>query len=506
MNDKPPLLTEYERLRDGTNAQRRGYDLQGLVGRLLGSYHFKVETKSGAARPRQVDLFATRGDTAYLIETKWRRDKATVDDVDSLYTRLEAVPANVTGVLVSHAGFTDGVLDQVQKKSSRPVILISGKELEESLQGDGDFLGLLRRKADALLVHRKVLVDVEVRRSRRRAAAAIDPSGFPSSDRIFVMTDGTRSKWLQCAGSFDRFTFTPELEDIDWVPGGGFGVTLDVQLPIMNEKDFIELLHQLSKMGWVTPKGCWGIQQAAAVWHGFGADGLVEALQAWKRRYKGLETHHTEELCYADVCEDGFYTMVAQFSADERRLVWRVEIAFQLRGVPIDTGSYRELMDHFGESYPVYFRPRDEKSRTWGRPPQRSKLPVVTPLAYVVDTEMTVPGDEEDEWVAGIVVQNPYFDGRRRSKRPPEWVPDTVSRSDYLVCALRSWHQLNNPKSVYELWEFESAWTSDGLVVRALVDWQSEPDDDVPVIGLPVDVPPKSVVRSGKSRVKKPPR
>ena len=290
-----------------------------------------------------------------------------------------------------------------------------------------------------------------------------------------------------------------EQQDIDWVAGDGLGVTLDVQLPVQEQREFFDLLHQMARMGWVTPKGCWSIQQATAVWHGFGADALIPVLRGWERRYDGLETHHTEELCYSDECEDGFYTLVAQFSADKRRIVWRVELSFQLRGIPLDTGPYRELCAHFGLSDPVYFRPRSERSRTWGRPPRTSELPVVKPLAYVVALETLVPGDD-DEWAAGIVVANPFFDTKSRSGRLQEWVPATVGGSQYLVCALRSWHVLENPKSVYELRDFESAWTSDALVVRALADWQSEPDDDVPTLTFKIGYEPDVAVQPRRRR------
>lgn len=474
MNDASPLLGEYHRLRDRTSAQRRGYELQALVGRILGSSHFKVETKSRAARPRQVDLFASRGDTVYLIETKWRQKKADVDDVDSLYTRLDAVPSHVIGLLVSHAGFTAPVLDRVRERSARPVVLVTGKELEAALEWDGDFVGLLRQKANSLLVHREVLVDVDVRPSRRARRPRVRASDLPSSDRVVVLPDGTRPRWLACRGGFGVFTFVPELEDIDWVPASGLGVTLDIPLPVQDQATFLTLLSQLAKMGWVTSKGCWSIQQATANWHGFGADALVEALQSWKERYEGLETHHTEELCYTDECEDGFYTLVAQVSADSHRLVWWVELSFQLRGIPLDPGRYRELGTHFGLSDSVYFRPRSEKSciREW----PTGSSPEVKPLASIVLLENLLSGDDR-EWVAGIVVENPFSEGETRARPHPKWVPDKVFDSEYLVCALRSWHRLNQPKSVYEFWGFEWARTSDALVVRAVVDWQDEPDD-----------------------------
>jgi hypothetical protein len=498
VSDASLLLREYERLRDHTSPQRRGYDLQALVGSVLGRSHFKVETKPRAARPRQVDLFASRGDTVYLIETKWRKDKADIDDVDSLYTRLEAVPPHVTGLLVSHAGFTESVLERVRHKSARPVILVTGKELEAALQWDGDFIGLLRQKESALLVHREVVIDTDVRPSRRVRKSKLNPRDLPASDRTFAFPDGTRSRWLSCGGDFGRFTFVSELADIDWVPGSGLGVTLDIRLSIRDQASFLDLLGQLAKMGWITPKGCWSIQQATTNWHGFGADALAEALHEWRRRYEGLEIHHTEELCYTDECEDGFYSLVAQLSADSRRIAWTVELSFQLRGVPLDTGPYRELGAQFGLTDPVYFRPRSEASRIWGRP--KGKFPVVKPVAFIVLLENLLPGNEnDDEWVSGIVVENPFVEGKGRAKHHPQWVPNMVSDSEYLVCALRSWHTLHNPKSVYELWDFESAWTSDALVVRAMADWPDEPDDASGVT-LHLDRQPKSVKPGGRQR------
>ena len=103
----------------------------------------------------------------------------------------------------------------------------------------------------------------------------------------------------------------------------------------------------------------------------------------------------------------------------------------------------------------------------------------MNPVAFVVLLENLLPTspDCNDEWVSGVVVENPFLEAKGRAKRHPEWVPDMVTDSAYFICALRSWHTLDHPKSVYELWDFESAWTSDALVVRAMADWPDEPDD-----------------------------
>lgn len=78
MRDFSALPREFEALKQQTDAHRRGYDFQPFVGRILQAQHFRVEKKSRAATPRQVDLFATRGDEVYLIETKWRKTPAAI--------------------------------------------------------------------------------------------------------------------------------------------------------------------------------------------------------------------------------------------------------------------------------------------------------------------------------------------------------------------------------------------------------------------------------------------
>ncbi|MHB8439354.1 MAG: hypothetical protein ACYDD4_09355 [Acidimicrobiales bacterium] len=50
--------------------------------------------------------------------------------------------------------------------------------------------------------------------------------------------------------------------------------------------------------------------------------------------------------------------------------------------------------------------------------------------------------------------------------------------SEHLVCALRSWHQLDSPKNIYRLWNYESAWTSDALAVGLVADWDDEASDE----------------------------
>jgi hypothetical protein len=476
MRDSSPLPREFALLKQRTDAIKRGFDFESFVGRMFHAKNFRVEKKARTAKPRQVDLFATRGNEVYLIETKWRKDSANINDVDALFTRLEAVQSSVTGILVSYAGFTDQVVAQVKQKANRPILLLSGLEIENTLGWSGDFLKLLRDKKEALLVHREVLLDSEPKRKDK--APKIKPSDLPPSRTEFLYPDGLRSSWFTSGGGFGMFTFVPEMPDIDWVTAGGSGVSIDIAVSVDGQNGLLEVIHQMAEMGWVSTNGSWSIQQATANWHGFGTKALCEALQGWAKRYEGLETHHSEEVCYFDEIDDGFYTLTASISADKRRSIWHAELSFQLVGIPLDTKPMQELCKQFGIHERINFRPRNEKSVNRSRPPRNAKRRQVKPIAFVVaspDPEML--GDEE--WIVGIVIKNPFIVKEGSKRKPwPKWAPDMLRDSQYLICSLRSWHQVASiGKYRYEFWDIESSWTSDALLVRALTDWREDDDE-----------------------------
>lgn len=73
------------------------------------------------------------------------------------------------------------------------------------------------------------------------------------------------------------------------------------------------------------------------------------------------------------------------------------------------------------------------------------------------------------QWVAGIVVKNPFLKGSPSESALDEpW--NALAESAALVCRLRSWHPMAQRRS-YRLERIEWAWTSDALVVRVTADW-----------------------------------
>lgn len=460
-----------DQLKGLKSAHKRGYRFQDYVRTLFAKEHFKVTMNAGGAAPRQTDLMASRAEVTYLVETKWQKEPVDIDDIDSLFTRLGETAASVIGVFVSWSGFTSGAIDRVRQKRVRHMLLVTGSELEKT----NSFIRMLRRKQGTLLTDGTVLFEEGIRTHRRSAKTNL-PAGSTRFD-----IGGKNRRWLSCAGRFEQFAFVGELPDIDWVPGMGAGVSADFEVPTHTEKDLFRVLRELTEMNWTSENGRWAIQQAKRNWHGCGAQAFVDVVADWKGRYKDLDTiHHTEEFCYMDVCDGGFYTLVGQLSADGRRIGWRTTMSFQLSGIPVRQDAMRHLCDTFDVEEPLFYRPRTEDLLHRGH---AEAGPVLDVVGFVVQEDGLNLDPSDREWSSGLIARNPYREQTGHGFL--EWWPDGLEASELIICALRNWHPLSEPRQRYRLWSCEWAWTSDALVVRPLADW----DDDTPRN----EKPPRSV-------------
>ncbi|WP_298334989.1 restriction endonuclease [Ferrimicrobium sp.] len=459
--------------------RRRGFEFEAFIGSLFRSAHFEVIQNPSVGGSRQVDLLAKMGGQIYLVEAKWWKRKPGPAEVQGLEDRLRRTAANVLGLFVSYSGFTQGAIDRVQGTPERPILLVTGDELEQVVGNAEDFPRMLRRKRDAMVTHAKAIFVS----NQRQVNSLEQTNSLPSSPETFVLSDGTRSSWLYCGGRFGRFIFMRELFDIDWVPGAGFGVVLDIPLEVTDEHGLLALLNRLATLGWVTSSGRWSIQQSAHTWHGTGADAFAAQLADWKTRYKGLlDLHHTEEFCYADSYDElGFYTLTGQLAAWDERVVWRPSLSFQLNGVPIDPAPLHHLCEQFGITSNLYFRPRGEKSvaRYHIEGNQGVILDVV---GFVVEHD-----ENEGDWVVGLIADNPFRRTSLGQLDSPEGWPKMVVDSELIICSLRSLHLLRSPKAIYRLWSYELAWTSDGLLFNPIADWDD--DRDFWAVELPATCP-----------------
>jgi Restriction endonuclease len=464
------LLAEFRQLKeDGTDPQARGLALEGIVAKLFRRARFGVDQDPRAARPRQTDLVATSGSETYLIETKWRANAADVGDLDELRARLGRATPGAIGVLISIGGFAKTVIDDLSEHRDRLILLIDADELEKAISGSTDLKGMLSEKRDAMRVHGEVIVESHrQRRPSQRRALQSDPA---PGDAYIVLSDGSRPAWFVAGGRFGHFTFARNVTDPDWVPAPGAAVSVDIRLPVGGVDDIVHVLAELSALRFSTGDAHWCIQQSSTNWHGTGAKSLVEALERWEERYQGIDDlHHTEEVCYQDVCDDGFYTLTFDVAASDDRRVWHADLSMQLIGVPLDQDPIRELCRTFKVEQSVHFRPRTEKVLKVSPLRHRISSPLEV-LAFIVEDQER---DEPDrEWVAGIIVKNPLFrpNGSVAYTSEDTDLDRYLAHTEVLVCELSSWHPLDTNERSYGLRGCEWGWTSNALVVRISADW-----------------------------------
>ncbi|WP_460528068.1 restriction endonuclease [Flindersiella endophytica] len=446
-------------------ATKRGLELESLTAELFRQYHFNVIKNPGTARPRQTDVLAIRGTEAYLIECKWRSDKANINDIDSLRSRLRRTSGGVVGLLISFRGFSQTVLADVESHRDQPVLLVSGDELQTVVSGLRTLSGMLWQKKQALLVDGRVILDEPVQR-----ASNFSKSGLPHNESYYLTTDGNRSHVIEFGGEYGQTVFAHRLPDIDWVPAVGHGVTLDVEPPVFDQEGLHGLLSTLADLGWISSEGRWSVRQAARTWHGLGFSAFVEELKLWKSRASSASAHHSEEVCYVDRCDGGFYTVTANVAAHEVRRTTMTGVSFQLQGIPLDTEPLLQLCRTLGAHDGLYFRPRAEKSI---RRHLMSPTTIdIQPVAYLVSRD---PDDRTPhaEWVTGVVVANPFrgiSPAGQRGQTLLEQAGELASTED-LICDLIHHHPFGGSGYTYKLVGLDLSSTSHATVCRPFADW-----------------------------------
>lgn len=190
-----PLRARFDALKEeSASPHGRGRDFEKIVAEIFDRAGFDVVIDPGAARPRQTDVYASRGSDAYLIETKWQSSPAGSPDVDEMRSRLERQPSGVEGVLVTMAGITEEGLREIEERRARPILLIDGGEIESVLGGSTDLRQLLRAKHTQLAVH--------------GLATGSPPRPFVASRRdqseplLIVGADGAQQRWIEGVSSF----------------------------------------------------------------------------------------------------------------------------------------------------------------------------------------------------------------------------------------------------------------------------------------------------------------
>ena len=462
-------------LAEMTDTQERGYAFERHVADLLRREQFEVVTRAGRANGRQVDLFASRGDRHFLVETKWRKAKVGTPEVDDLRRRLERGVPNVVGVLISWSGFAKSALARVEQDASRPILLVSGAELVR-LEVAGTIHRLLTSKHQQLVAYRRATVLDSI------ASPAAAPASSPrqaAGQYAFLTSNRERVPTLELAGGFGPVAFRLELPNLDW--GDGRAVAVEVALSVATLAGLKRVFERLEERGWVTPGGSWRIHQQGATWNGFGLEGLIDALSNPDARYADRLMHHSESLTYIDTAGDGLYCLTAQVGRTRVDQVSTVIVSFRLPGIPLDPSSLQTLVRGLEVDIEPYFRSLGEPvADRLQLPPWVRKRRLCAEALIVGDPPMLVSdgdGDGGQEWVLGAVVENPF-----RATSIGAWGTDSLLTSPlaelgrdnhYLICALGSWHYASERRD-YVIDSIDAVRVGDRLVTRVHLDWFDE--------------------------------
>ncbi|WP_224275073.1 restriction endonuclease [Streptomyces sp. LS1784] len=450
------LEEQFDQLKVDSNPWARGTELEKLLVQVLRRAHFRVEHDPATA-DRQIDLMASSRDGTYLIESKWTNSPSDVDVADNLRVRVKEVGRQAVGVLITVAGVTSPCAARIVRyREEALVVVLDETDIRLVLNNPHELSRLLSFKRMQLEMAGRVHVGADGQHWHR-SSTDIDYV-LPDSTRQIVDLAGRPLTAVTAAGNHSPDVFTLDLPNVDGRFSWGYGVTLDVSLGARSENELLEALRKLNEHGWLSRHAYWTIQKAGQVWHGVGARTFAAALPQWRDRLSSGSRDSSEIITLFDKIDGGWYTITTGMDCDEARRAEEAVLSFQLEGVPVDQGPLRHLVEQFEVPLRGFYRPLAASAVTHGSSQDRPELEAI---GFVTERS----GGRL--WAVGLVAKNPYY-GLAYGKQPPSW---PVMQSGVLVCALRSHHPADEPRSRYHLYSWALASAYDSTAVQIVAEW-----------------------------------
>lgn len=127
------LDARLKELAQSLGTQQAGYDFQDWFYDLAA--HFEViHRKPYVTAGRQIDGSLTVSGTTYLVETKFTRDQATAEDIDSFFKKVTDKADNTMGVMISISGYSSVAIAEASKPKT-PLLLLDHGHLYFVLGG-----------------------------------------------------------------------------------------------------------------------------------------------------------------------------------------------------------------------------------------------------------------------------------------------------------------------------------------------------------------------------------
>lgn len=131
--------------------QRRGYELERLLGDLFEAYEIEYQRPYRTQHEQLDGSFHFRGFT-YIVESKWEKEPPSFGDIATFKAKVDGKLESVRGLFVAVAGFDDNVLDhmfKVARGTRNNLILMDRVDLITILEGRMALRDALTAKVDA---------------------------------------------------------------------------------------------------------------------------------------------------------------------------------------------------------------------------------------------------------------------------------------------------------------------------------------------------------------------
>jgi len=135
----------YDLLLQNPDHQSRGYELQGFLYELFGASGLQPRGPFRVIGEEIDGSFALDGEI-YLLEARWRKDKASKTDLSSFSDKVQRKSEWTRGLFISIAGFSEDGLGAMIRGKSPNFIIMSGKDLKKILGSEIDLNKMLREK------------------------------------------------------------------------------------------------------------------------------------------------------------------------------------------------------------------------------------------------------------------------------------------------------------------------------------------------------------------------
>ncbi|MBS1701782.1 MAG: restriction endonuclease [Armatimonadetes bacterium] len=140
---------------DNSNPQRRGHELEKLLGEVLEKEGYTVVLNKRSLGEEN-DLIASQGFSTFVFSCKWEKNPIGSPAVRDIRERVTARPGSI-GVLVSVSGFTGEAVELAESRLESAVVLFLGEaDLDDVFNSDRKLADLLLDKHQLLMNEKKI--------------------------------------------------------------------------------------------------------------------------------------------------------------------------------------------------------------------------------------------------------------------------------------------------------------------------------------------------------------